>query len=378
MLQRYNVLPDNQDVKSGHFENWYQGVKIISGEYLNGIKHGLWKSQNIEGTVFFQGNYSNDKKNGVWKYYLDQKRLCTIYFRDDKADSTWQSFYPNGNTRCILNYANGRLSGSYKLFYDNGKIKNERTHKDDNVDGKNVSYHSNGTVLSSIEYNNGEPYNAISMSDSSGKSLDFKTLKDKTSTLIHYTRNSMKRELANYQNGLRDGLSQHFYKDGKTYSDENYSAGMKEGVSTKYFSNGEVFYSEVYMNNSMINGSYVETKDFSKVRAVEKSIDSLNEEEDQNMPQSLGGEKGMMAFIQANIIYPEKAKKFSTQGIVYLTFVIERTGTIRDVKVLKGVTDELDAEALRVLQKMPAWIPGFQNGFPFTVQFNLPIKFTLR
>lgn len=106
ILDRYEVLNKTSDIKNGHSEKWYRGIKIVSCEYLNGKKNGLWKSQSVDGRVFFQGNYSDDKKNGAWKYYLNQKRLCIIYFKDDKKDSTWQSFYPNGNIQCIKTYAN--------------------------------------------------------------------------------------------------------------------------------------------------------------------------------------------------------------------------------------------------------------------------------
>jgi protein TonB len=67
-------------------------------------------------------------------------------------------------------------------------------------------------------------------------------------------------------------------------------------------------------------------------------------------------------------------------GTVYITFVVEKNGSVSNAKVLRGVSKGpgLDAEALRVISSMPAWTPGMQNGNIIRVQFNLPIHFLLR
>jgi periplasmic protein TonB len=66
------------------------------------------------------------------------------------------------------------------------------------------------------------------------------------------------------------------------------------------------------------------------------------------------------------------------EGTVYVSFVVDSLGKVRNPKLLRGVGDELDKEALRVVNLMPIWTPGKINGNPVNVQYNIPIRFTLR
>jgi periplasmic protein TonB len=84
-----------------------------------------------------------------------------------------------------------------------------------------------------------------------------------------------------------------------------------------------------------------------------------------------------MKFLQDNIKYPQMARESGIQGTVYVTFVVERNGSVTDVKILRGIGGGCDEEAVRVVQNMPKWEPGKQRGKPVRVQFNMPIKFTL-
>ncbi len=79
-----------------------------------------------------------------------------------------------------------------------------------------------------------------------------------------------------------------------------------------------------------------------------------------------------------HINYPQQAKMDNIQGTVYVSFIVEEDGSVSNVKVLRGVDNNLDNEALRVVNMMPRWTPGMQNGHMVRVQYNLPIRFTLR
>lgn len=97
----------------------------------------------------------------------------------------------------------------------------------------------------------------------------------------------------------------------------------------------------------------------------------------ENAPSFPGGEAARMTFLQNNIRYPQMARESGIQGTVYVTFVIERDGSVTDVKILRGIGGGCDEEAIRVVRNMPKWEPGKQRGKPVRVQFNMPIKFTL-
>jgi protein TonB len=97
----------------------------------------------------------------------------------------------------------------------------------------------------------------------------------------------------------------------------------------------------------------------------------------EDQPTFPGGDEARIRFLQNNIKYPQMARESSIQGTVYVTFVVERDGSVTDVRVLRGIGGGCDEEAIRVIKAMPKWVPGKQRGKPVRVQFNMPIKFTL-
>jgi protein TonB len=97
----------------------------------------------------------------------------------------------------------------------------------------------------------------------------------------------------------------------------------------------------------------------------------------EEMPEYVGGMDAMYAFLQSNLKYPEVARNNGIAGQVFIEFVVERDGSISDVRVLVGVYPELDQEAVRVVRSMPKWKPGKQMGKAVRCYFNIPIRFTI-
>ncbi|MFA5195759.1 MAG: energy transducer TonB, partial [Bacteroidales bacterium] len=98
----------------------------------------------------------------------------------------------------------------------------------------------------------------------------------------------------------------------------------------------------------------------------------------EEMPEFPGGEKERIKFLTGNMHYPDIAKEMGIQGPVYLTFIIEKDGTVTGVNILRGIGGGCDEEASRVVNMMPKWTPGRQNGKEVRVQFNMPVLFTLK
>ncbi|MDE7357323.1 MAG: energy transducer TonB, partial [Bacteroidales bacterium] len=90
-----------------------------------------------------------------------------------------------------------------------------------------------------------------------------------------------------------------------------------------------------------------------------------------------GGDEAFYQYIAANIRYPVVAMESGISGRVYVTFVVEKDGSITDVKVLRGIGGGCDEEAVRVVKAMPKWKPGKQRGRPVRVLYRVPINFTL-
>lgn len=94
-------------------------------------------------------------------------------------------------------------------------------------------------------------------------------------------------------------------------------------------------------------------------------------------PAFPGGDDARRDYLTKALVYPDAAKKNGTEGIVYVTFVVEKDGKVSGVKVLRGIGDGCDESASNAVKSMPAWKPGMQRGKPVRVQFTMPIKFSL-
>ena len=98
----------------------------------------------------------------------------------------------------------------------------------------------------------------------------------------------------------------------------------------------------------------------------------------EEMPQFPGGQAALLEYLSKNIKYPVVAEENGIQGKVIVTFVVERDGSISDVKVVKSVDPSLDKEASRVVKSMPKWQPGKQNGSAVRVKYTVPVQFRLQ
>jgi periplasmic protein TonB len=98
----------------------------------------------------------------------------------------------------------------------------------------------------------------------------------------------------------------------------------------------------------------------------------------EEMPMFPGGEAALLAYIAEHTQYPEVAKENNIQGKVIVRFCVTSKGGVDKVSILKGVDDELNKEAIRVVQTLPAFKPGKQGGKPVPVWYMVPINFTLK
>jgi periplasmic protein TonB len=132
----------------------------------------------------------------------------------------------------------------------------------------------------------------------------------------------------------------------------------------------------------------VEIVDEAKIETTESdemvAVIEIEEESDEeffmvveNMPEFPGGDAGLMKYIQKNVKYPPIAKEYNITGKVYVSFIVDKSGSVTDVKIARGVDKSLDAEALRVVKSLPKYKPGKQRGKAVRVMFTIPINFTL-
>lgn len=97
----------------------------------------------------------------------------------------------------------------------------------------------------------------------------------------------------------------------------------------------------------------------------------------EEMPEFPGGMPGLSAYVSGNLRYPKEARKRNIEGLVLLAFIVEKNGSVSDVRVLRGIGGDCDEEALRVVREMPTWKPGHQAGKPVRTRYTLPLRFKL-
>ena len=115
----------------------------------------------------------------------------------------------------------------------------------------------------------------------------------------------------------------------------------------------------------------------------DEEIEIIEEDDDEffmvveNMPEFPGGDLGLMKYIQKHVKYPAIAKEYNITGKVYVSFIVDKLGSVTNVSIVRGVDKNLDAEALRVVKSLPKYKPGKQRGKSVRVKFTIPINFTL-
>lgn len=97
----------------------------------------------------------------------------------------------------------------------------------------------------------------------------------------------------------------------------------------------------------------------------------------EEMPEFPGGQEAMFAYIGKELKYPEQAVEEGIEGVVFISFVVEKDGSITHVSVLRGIGGGCNEEAVRVVSAMPNWKPGKQRGEAVRVKYNLPIRYKL-
>ncbi|MBQ2188112.1 MAG: M56 family metallopeptidase [Bacteroidales bacterium] len=167
---------------------------------------------------------------------------------------------------------------------------------------------------------------------------------------------------------------------------ENYTLDINSVKKEKTFKLGD--HKLFAKNNHDERNSYtvtVDGKPFDLKYLVSMIFDEAAAEADgdevclsaEKYPEFPGGTTALFDFINKNVKYPKSARDKGIEGRVFVQFVVEKDGSLSSFTVLRGVSDDINAEALRVVKLMPKWKPGMQEGKPVRVQYVLPFKFQL-
>jgi TonB family protein len=219
-------------------------------------------------------------------------------------------------------YSNGKFVGEQKEFYETGQVKLVK-----------VFDKPTETAKAHIDTN----FRVLEVNDASGK----KFLDDKC-------------------NGKVDLKTTNYHEEG------SYVNGYKNGVWKEQDLKNNTFFEEVYENGKFISG----TRKYRDGKII-------NYKEKFKLPEFRGGGKKFGEYLSRQIVYPSSARANKIEGRVVLNFVVEKDGSLSEIRVWRSPNDELANEALRVLANSPKWAPGEDRGEAVRVSFSLPIMFKL-
>ena len=126
-------------------------------------------------------------------------------------------------------------------------------------------------------------------------------------------------------------------------------------------------------NANKAQETFVKVEVKEEVEEVEEEVFLVVEDD----PEFPGGLSALSQYLASNIKYPQLAKENNITGKVFVSFVVEKDGSVVQVKILRDIGGGCGAEAVRVVKAMPKWKPGKQRGKPVRTQFNLPVDFSL-
>lgn len=191
---------------------------------------------------------------------------------------------------------------------------------------------------------------------------------NKVQELTYYISGQLQSEknFCNYNDDILDGKDLWYFENGQLRGERNYIEGKIDGVFKTYWEDGVVKRHDIFKNDSLVEGICYDSKG--------KKVSYF----DYFIPASFpNGRREMMKFLAKEMRYPQDAIMNNVEGKVYIRFIVQKNGSISDVEVNRGVDEELDAEALRTVRKMPKWIPGSIDGEIVRMYFDLPVNFKL-
>jgi TonB family protein len=171
-------------------------------------------------------------------------------------------------------------------------------------------------------------------------------------------------EKGSYENNKLHGKFSTWFENGQLSYEKFYFKGELKDTLKGYYEDGALRRIEVYKEGEMVDG-----KVFSKAGVGLPYFPAFV------MPEFPGGENAMIAYISKNLKYPEEALRYGISGLVLITFIVEKDGSIKTLEVIKSVYDVLDNEAIRIIRSMPRWKPGLNEGNLVPVSFTLPVRF---
>ena len=180
--------------------------------------------------------------------------------------------------------------------------------------------------------------------------------------------------------GEKSGIWKSFYEDGNVNTKYNYLAGKREGAYQLFNKKGEKTEEGTYRDGEIEEQNILikpesQDEEFKVVEEMPLWKDESCIQLADQAERKKCGETKMLHFIYSDIKYPRFARKEGIEGKVIAGFVVDKEGNVIDRKIYRGVCQGMSDEVARIIDTMPKWVPGKQNGKPVKVLYTLPVKF---
>lgn len=386
------ILLDDESVKNGEEIHYYEngGIKsqILFQEGNAQDKHAEFHEN---GEAKITGQYDEEgNKTGTWKEFYDNGSLLEEkHYEEGVLVRQGERFHKNGKLAMkVESVEGGAFNGPYKRFFDNGEPAEIGKYEEGEKKGIFKSFYKvNGFVKTVVNHTTGEKryFNEKGEETSAPHRVDEIPEKDKK--LIKTINKNL--EIPDKHKTVNRGVYGFTVtRDGKivnakvlTSADDFVDAAAIKALNkieiapaVKNDSPAEVknavviFFDKKSKKYDMVLGNY-----YVDLEGSDENFAVVEE-----MPMFKGGENELFSFLSQNITYPSAAKNQGFSGVVYINFIVDKSGVILSPRVLRGIHPTLDLAAMYCIEKMPVWDAGLQREAPVLVSFNLPIRFTLR
>jgi len=395
----------------------------------DGISVQFFPSGNPEYLITF----SKGQIHGpIKKFYASGKIKTSAEWINGKPSGSFVSYFENGIEQVECTFVNGAKEGVETIYHENGTKRAILNYQSGTLHGKQKTFHSNGKKKASFQYEKNTDMNLVG--------LEHEQLLKKPK-LFSMPLNTLPLENLLINNSLPDKEKENTIvkidlvlligTDARVKDVLNYGTSSDKNIPylTKLLDRIDPF-DTVFFDGKPIeyvmtlplrfyNGNYISTCQgrmpaweltnvfgesfwipsfhfktrFLKNPGQDETPLNLadmhdNKSEDPDsiktflnvevMPIFPGGEQALKEFIGRSIRYPVEAAKRREQGRVYIQFIVDVDGLVTGIKVARGVSPLLDAEAVRVVKSLPRWKPGIQKGKPVRVSYTVPISFKLQ
>lgn len=321
---------DNFRIHGKVFDYDTSGVLLMEGNYLNGIRHGDFTFNYLNGKIESKGKYLDNKRFGNWEYYYSNgklKQIVNFPEIEGKFDFAVVEFYDRNGNQLIKNGTGKWINDSIQTgFFDQYSLKR-----------------LTGQFKDSL------------------KSGEWQLVRISDGALMHSER-------------FRKGR----FTSATVFNTQfNYMGSMTTEVIDKFpdiyigkFENTEQFKLDTTIFPEQLINSDVET--------IFRTITGKAFKIKNRKVGYAEGDYNLFEFIASNIRFPIRAIEEKVKGKVYITVVVDSLGNTKETKILRGLQKDVDNEAIRVIQLIKKWLPEIQNGKPTESTITIPVKFEIK